>query len=220
MNENKMTFKQAMLLYLAAVRIMLHRLVTRKKEPVKWLDMRVLCLGLDGAGKTSVLLRAADATATLEGVEPTNGFKVRTVIVEPNCRAEVWDIGGGQNLRPYWSRYATPETDGLMWVLDGTDAARFTEACDALHDVLRRSILLRSLPLLVLVTKADLAAAGAVPTAEEASVGLGLDALKQERLALGPRLIQVVSAVDGRNLAKALKWMMTSVHGEPAQERT
>jgi GTPase SAR1 family protein len=182
--------------------------------------MRVLCLGLDGAGKTSVLLRAADATATLEGVEPTNGFKVRTVIVEPNCRAEVWDIGGGQNLRPYWSRYATPETDGLMWVLDGTDAARFTEACDALHDVLRRSILLRSLPLLVLVTKADLAAAGAVPTAEEASVGLGLDALKQERLALGPHLIQVVSAVDGRNLAKALKWMMTSVHGEPAQERT
>ena len=179
-----MVFKQDILLYLAAVRIMLHRLVTRKKEPVEWLDMRVLCLGLDGAGKTSVLLRAADSTSTLEAVEPTNGFKVRTVIVEPNCRAEVWDIGGGQNLRPY------------------------------------RSILLRSLPLLVLVTKADLAAAGAAPTAEEASVGLGLDTLKQERLALGPCLIQVVSAVDGRNLAKALRWMMTSVHGEPAQERT
>ena len=74
-----MTFKQDLLLYLAAVRIILHRLVTRKKEPVHWLDMRVLCLGLDGAGKTSVLLRAADATATLEGVEPTNGFKVPRV---------------------------------------------------------------------------------------------------------------------------------------------
>lgn len=215
-----MTFKQDVLLYLAAARIMLHRLVTRKKEPIMWLDMRLLCLGLDGAGKTSLLRRAADATATPEGAEPTNGFKVRTVTIEPNCKAEVWDIGGGQNLRPYWSRYATADTDGILWVLDGTDTARLTEACDALHDVLRRSVLLRSLPLLVLVNKADAAAGGATTmTAQEVSDSLGLEALVQERLVLGPRHVQVVSAVDGRNIAEALQWMLANVHGEPEQEQ-
>lgn len=206
-----MTFKQDVLLYFAAARIMLHRLIRKPPEPVVWNEARFLCIGLDGAGKTCLLRRAADATAIPEGVEPTNGFKVRSVVIEPNCKAEVWDIGGREAIRPYWSKYATHDTEATIWVLDGADEARLAEARGALREALTRSVLLRSLPLLVLVSKQD--SAGAM-SADVAAAGLGLEELQRERLAMGARRVEAVSAVDGRNLASALQWLARVALGE------
>ena len=52
--------------------------------PIDWRDARVLILGLDRAGKTSIVRRAGDAKATLdEQIAPTRGFSVHTVAVMP-----------------------------------------------------------------------------------------------------------------------------------------
>jgi len=206
-----MTLKQDVLLFFAGARIMIHRFFRKAPEPVVWREAKFLCLGVDGAGKSALLRRAADASATLEGLESTNGFSVKSLVIEPDCKAEVWDIGGRQSLRPYWSKYATADTDALIWVVDATAAGRLIEARDALHDLLLHSPRLRTLPMLVLITKADAATAASPSVLVD---GLGIDGLQRERLAMGPHHVEVVSAVDGRNISSALQWLTRAAFGE------
>ena len=62
-------------------------------------EMRILILGLDGAGKTTILyrLQAGEVVTTI----PTIGFNVETVVYK-NLKFQVWDLGGQTGLRPYW----------------------------------------------------------------------------------------------------------------------
>ena len=53
----------------------------------------MLCLGLDGAGKTSLLGHARLGAADHEPAEPTTGFHVHTVTVR-DWKLLVWDVGG------------------------------------------------------------------------------------------------------------------------------
>ena len=64
---------------------------------VVWYEARVLCLGLDGAGKTSILQRAADRSDSAP-VAPTTGFIVKTLTLPPDWKVDVWDIGGAATL--------------------------------------------------------------------------------------------------------------------------
>lgn len=54
-------------------------------------DFRILILGLDGAGKTSILyrLQIGDIITT----KPTIGFNVETINYK-NIKLNVWDLGG------------------------------------------------------------------------------------------------------------------------------
>ena len=214
-----MTLYQDALLYLAGARIMFSRLFRKPKEQIEWQMVRFLCLGLDGAGKTCMLRIAADPSMTCElPVEPTNGFKVRTIEVEPDCKAEVWDIGGSATLRPYWSRYATPGTDGLIWVVDGSAEGRLRESSEALRELLVQAAVLRSMPLLIAVSKSDQPAA----LSESAvSQGLHLEDLHREHLSVGPRRVSLVSASDGNCISEAFQWLVGVTLGrikEPAMQ--
>ena len=205
------TRSQTLALYWAGVRIMIHRLWVKifgssEPPPIDWRDARVLILGLDRAGKTSIVRRAGDAKATLdEQIAPTRGFSVHTVAVMPDWHCELWEIGGDSAMRPYWSRYATHDTCGVAWVVDGSDAARLGESARALADLYRDAPILRARPLLVLVSKADVS--GPLVSAEAAAEGLGLDALASSGQWSGPRKVQAVSAADGRGLEESLLWL-------------
>ena len=61
-------------------------------------------LGLDSAGKTTVLyrLKMGNNLATL----PTVGFNVETVKYK-NVYLNVWDVGGQDKIRPLWRHYYT-----------------------------------------------------------------------------------------------------------------
>uniref|UniRef100_A0A2K6EP40 ARF like GTPase 1 n=1 Tax=Propithecus coquereli TaxID=379532 RepID=A0A2K6EP40_PROCO len=54
-------------------------------------EMRILILGLDGAGKTTILyrLQVGEVVTTI----PTIGFNVETVTYK-NLKFQVWDLGG------------------------------------------------------------------------------------------------------------------------------
>ncbi len=55
-------------------------------------DARILMLGLDSAGKTTILYKLKlNETVT---TTPTNGFNVETVSPSENCTFTVWDVGG------------------------------------------------------------------------------------------------------------------------------
>ena len=202
-----------LLFYVTGARIMLHRLFCgwRKQAPVLWRTARVLCVGLDGAGKSTLLrtMAAEGVPQALGGVEPTSGFNCRTVTVPPDSKLEMWDLGGSSATREFWSRYATGATGGLVWVVDGADAARLAESGAALKALLARAPVLLLLPLLVLVNKAELPGAQSADAVGEA---LGLKVLPRT----APLLVQPCSAADGRNVEAAMSWLAAAALGGEA----
>eukprot|EP01084_Bolivina_argentea_P177274 306591_1 len=65
-------------------------------------DYRILMVGLDAAGKTTILykLKLGDVVTTI----PTIGFNVETVEYK-NINFTVWDVGGQDKIRPLWKHY-------------------------------------------------------------------------------------------------------------------
>eukprot|EP00750_Incisomonas_marina_P025667 INCI5616.2.p2 GENE.INCI5616.2~~INCI5616.2.p2 ORF type:complete len:144 (+),score=21.76 INCI5616.2:93-524(+) len=84
----------------------------------------ILMVGLDGAGKTTILykLKLGEVTNTI----PTVGFNVETVKYK-NVSFNVWDVGGQAKLRKLWRHYYK-DVGGVIFVVDSCDSARFEEA--------------------------------------------------------------------------------------------
>lgn len=66
------------------------------------IEMRVVTLGLDQAGKTTILFKLKQNE--LIAAVPTIGFNVETVEYK-NLRLTIWDVGGVPKLRPLWKHY-------------------------------------------------------------------------------------------------------------------
>ena len=66
-------------------------------------EMRILMVGLDAAGKTTILykLKLGEVVTTI----PTIGFNVETVEYK-NISFTVWDVGGQDKIRPLWRHYS------------------------------------------------------------------------------------------------------------------
>jgi len=123
-------------------------------------DTRILMLGLDAAGKTTVLyqLKLGEVVTTI----PTIGFNVESLEYK-NLRMTVWDIGGQERIRPLWKDYYE-NSNGLIWVVDSNDGDRIDDRDsrsepDSAKTELWRLLnddSLRGVPLLVLANKQDL----------------------------------------------------------------
>merc|ERR1712194_477625 len=77
----------------------------------KKVPLRILMVGLDAAGKTSILykLKLGEVQATI----PTIGFNVETVTYK-SISFTVWDVGGQDKIRPLWRHYYHG-TNGLVF---------------------------------------------------------------------------------------------------------
>ncbi|XP_028316066.1 ADP-ribosylation factor-like protein 9 isoform X1 [Gouania willdenowi] len=114
---------------------------------------QVLVLGLDGAGKTS-LLHCLSTGILDQDMKPTEGFNAVS-INRDGLHIEFLEIGGKEELRQYWQRYLSKALL-LVFVVDASDPQRFTVARKHLE------VLLTSrprLPLMVLANKQDIPSA-------------------------------------------------------------
>ncbi|KAM7346620.1 ADP-ribosylation factor 4-like [Cochliomyia hominivorax] len=134
-------------------------------------NVRIVMLGLDGAGKTTILykLKLGDVVCTI----PTIGFNVETVEYK-NISFTVWDIGGQKTIRSLWYHYF-PNTSAVIFVVDSSDVARIETAKEELHEILQHDDLRNSV-LLVLANKQDMPHALSV---NELAKQLELSNLKQ-----------------------------------------
>ncbi|NXL66001.1 ARL10 protein, partial [Chordeiles acutipennis] len=137
------------------------------------LDWRqVLVLGLDGAGKSSVLHYICSQTAR-EHIAPTHGFNSAQLFVE-GLEMDLLEVGGSQNLRSYWRHYLS-HAHVLVFVVDSVDRSRLLTARQELHALLATE---PRLPLVVLANKQD--KSDALSTAELREE-LALHTLSEER---------------------------------------
>ena len=121
-------------------------------------DMRILMVGLDAAGKTTILykLKLGEVVTTI----PTIGFNVETVEYK-NISFTVWDVGGQDKIRNLWRHYYQ-NTQGLIFVVDSNDKARIEDAKSELHKMLQEEEL-KEADLLVFANKQDLPHAMSAP---------------------------------------------------------
>merc|ERR1711982_145361 len=95
-------------------------------------EMRILMVGLDNAGKTTVLykLKPGEVVTTI----PTIGFNVETVEYK-NISFTVWDVGGQDKRRPL-GRHYYQNTQGIIFVVDSNDRDRIEDAKEEMHRML------------------------------------------------------------------------------------
>ncbi|KAI9819660.1 MAG: hypothetical protein M1826_001121 [Phylliscum demangeonii] len=155
-------------------------------------EMRILMVGLDAAGKTTILykLKLGEIVTTI----PTLGFNVETVEYK-NIQFTVWDVGGLDTIRPLW-RHDFQNTQGIIFVVDSNDRDRITpEARDELQRMLNGNKL-KNAALLVFANKQDLPITDA----------LGLHSLQQRSW-----FIQSACATSGDGLYEGLDWLSNAL---------
>ena len=114
---------------------------------------RILILGLDNAGKTTIL-KALSSEDPMAEQGPTQGFNLRSLALMGK-KAIFCDLGGQRSLRDYWNDYYSA-TDCLIFVVDSTDNKRLEESHEAFREVTEN---LPTAPILVFANKQDLATA-------------------------------------------------------------
>ena len=114
-------------------------------------EVNVLMVGLDGAGKTTILyqLKTGEAVKTI----PTIGFNVETLDYQ-GVNFTVWDVGGQDKIRVLWKLYYQ-NTDGLIFVVDSNDRDRLEDAAEELKKMVLEKALEYCL-ILVWANKQDL----------------------------------------------------------------
>merc|ERR1711975_63218 len=157
-------------------------------------DCRILMVGLDAAGKTTILykLKLGEVVTTI----PTIGFNVETVEYK-NISFTVWDVGGQDKIRPLWRHYYQG-TQGLIFVVDSNDRDRVEDAREELNKMLGEDEM-RDAIVLVFANKQDLPTA--MPAAE-VTEKLGLHNMRNRQWS-----IQSACATTGDGLYEGLDWM-------------
>lgn len=132
----------------------------------------VLLLGLDNAGKTTLLYKLKEGK--LRRFTPTQRPGVETVEIG-NVRVKAWDLGGHKAVRDIWEDYYTEANAyeicfvsllscakllpfrSIIFMLDLSDDTRLEEAREALQSVLAQSkhVPMKEMVVLVVGNKCD-----------------------------------------------------------------
>jgi ADP-ribosylation factor 1/2 len=115
--------------------------------------LKILVLGLDNAGKTTLLykLKVGEVVST----NPTIGFNVEEIKYK-NLNLICWDIGGQKKIRQLWRHYYY-NTDVIIFIVDSNDTSddRISTIKEELHGLMNSSELSDAI-LLVYANKQDL----------------------------------------------------------------
>ena len=113
-------------------------------------EKRILILGLDNAGKTSILLQMKENTFMPQSV-PTIGLNIEQVSFR-DYNLTFWDVGG--QATKLWKHYFD-SIDGMIFVIDSTDRERIPKAKAELMRV-TKDVSLQNVPCLLMFNKTDM----------------------------------------------------------------
>ncbi|MEQ2232141.1 hypothetical protein ILYODFUR_008164 [Ilyodon furcidens] len=121
-------------------------------------QVQVLLLGLDNAGKSTLLYKLKHNVSV--STVPTIGFNVEMINARKNRKniaVTMWDVGGQGKMREHWHDYYQ-NTGAVVFVVDASDVGRMEEARSELEKTLR-SDHLRGCPVILFANKQDVSGA-------------------------------------------------------------
>ena len=159
-------------------------------------EIKGLILGLDNAGKTTILKSFKGETVL--NLPPTKGFNFQKFDYN-NTTFILWDLGGQKSIRKFWDNYYEKENDCIIYVIDSSDSERLEETGKELYNIIQQPEL-SGLPLVIFANKQDLNMA---LSAEEILEQLGLDEIMDRKWT-----IIASSALTKHGLSTGLKWII------------
>ncbi len=171
-------------------------IIRKTKEKEK--EIRILILGLDNAGKTTIVKKFNGED--INTISPTLGFNIKTLFFK-DFKLSIWDVGGQVSIRTYWRNFFE-QTDGLIWVIDSSDQSRLHSCKAELHELLKQERLAGA-TLLIFYNKSDIEGSMSL---EQIKEFLDLDKIHSRHWAILPS-----SGVSGSGLLQGIGWMVDDI---------
>jgi GTP-binding protein SAR1 len=177
-------------------------------DTLSWLglsskDARILFLGLDNAGKTTLLHMLRDNKVEVH--EPTRHACAEELMIG-NIRFKTFDLGGHFAARRLWKEYFV-KVDGVVFLVDAAARARFPESSRELSQLLLQEEL-ADVPFLVLGNKIDIPGSASEMELRE-SLNLNRTTGKDNVCGEGQRAIEVFmcSIVEKTGFPQGFQWL-------------
>jgi len=166
-------------------------------------EARILFLGLDNAGKTTLLHMLRDNKVEIH--EPTRHACAEELVMG-SIKFKTFDLGGHFAARRLWKDYFV-KVDGVVFLVDAAAPDRFEESSTELNDLLTQEEL-AMVPFLILGNKVDLAHAASEEDLRE-SLQLRRTTGKGAAAPEGVRGIEIFmcSVVNKYGFAEGFQWL-------------
>eukprot|EP01118_Nematostelium_gracile_P003568 TRINITY_DN14133_c0_g1_i1.p1 TRINITY_DN14133_c0_g1~~TRINITY_DN14133_c0_g1_i1.p1 ORF type:complete len:226 (+),score=50.82 TRINITY_DN14133_c0_g1_i1:56-733(+) len=115
-------------------------------------EYNILVVGLKDSGKTTLISTILKSKGP---IQPTQGFSIKNVFLNHYKKLSLWDLGGNDSIRPYWSAYFDHK-DAVVFVLDGSANSQFqAKKLQIAFDSVWKEPKLMHLPFLIVSNKRD-----------------------------------------------------------------
>ncbi|XP_039273858.1 ADP-ribosylation factor-like protein 6 [Styela clava] len=182
----------------------------------KWLagkkrEARILCVGLDNSGKSTILDKFKPKKDQRMDTAATLGFSVEKFKFS-NITFTAFDMSGQGRYRNLWEKYYS-KCDAIIFVLDSSDRLRIPVAKEELNELLKHPSIAGkpNLPILFYANKCDIR--NSMPAPKCAQL-LGLNKgswegndLDNESPDFRPWYICASNAQTGEGLNEGIKWI-------------
>mmetsp|Transcript_46804 Transcript_46804/g.122887 ORF Transcript_46804/g.122887 Transcript_46804/m.122887 type:complete len:192 (-) Transcript_46804:526-1101(-) len=158
--------------------------------------VRIICVGLDNSGKTTIISHLKPKKAMQQDIVPTVGFTVEE-FQKNGLAFTVFDMSGQGRYRNLWEHYYK-DVGGIIFCIDSTDAFRMCVAKDELEAMLAHQDL-NGVPLLFYANKMDL------PTAKQPVECVQL--LELDKMTDKPWHIAASNALTGEGIENGIAWL-------------
>ena len=155
---------------------------------------RILLVGLDAAGKTTILHQLGKEEKVK--ILPTIGINVESLDYK-DWNFITFDLGGADKMRLLFRHYYQ-NTEGIIYVVDSNDRDRIEDAADELKKLLAEEEL-KECCVLIMANKQDLNSALSI---DEVTKALGMKSLIGRTW-----FVQGTSGITGQGLKEGLNWM-------------